>query len=143
MNQGKLSHRPARTATRFKSKTKARHRPMTECRPRNGEKPIVTPSPKAAAVRFGVSWMWSSDSIHLSTALLVRCHMASEVDEACPERFQPVVPAEPNARFLRQVTDTRHLEIRPTFGGCEKAASTTFGHREEQLVVLAPGERPG
>src|SRR5215472_4104272 len=140
MSQGRLSHSPASTATRFRSKRNASARPIAECRPRSGEKPMRTPRPKAAAVRCGVSWMWRSDSSDRSAAFFVRCHMASEVDEARPERFPATLPVEPDARDPGEPAYARDREIARVTHRLAETAQATTGHGQEELVVLATGK---
>src|SRR5689334_22248626 len=98
---------------------------------------MVTPRPKAVAVRRGVSWMWSSRSIQRSRAFFVRCHIASEVDETRRQGFPAAATVEPGARFFRQLPDPRDGEATPATGRAEKGAGPAARHREEEFVVFS------
>src|SRR6478672_4047598 len=89
-------------------------RPMTVCRPRNGEKPRNTPSAKAAAVRCGVSWVCSSCSSHdrmrLKPTIVVNGNGLLEMDESGGERFYAAVSLDARRWFDGQLADFGYFD---------------------------------
>ena len=110
-------------------------RPSTVCSPSNGENPKNTPSAYAAAVRCGVSCVWSSWSSQRRRR--GTGDDRSEVNEPGGQRFEPAAAHEHDVRSLVSSPMRVIGTPRAWRNDRREAPRGAPGHGEQQLVVVA------